>query len=142
MSQIKLVPTFRTDHIHFNMKFVKPSNLKNFPKHQIFCRNNRGVTIGGTKGGTIPRASNDYGGAESLRGARNDCGGRKKSQQCHKYLLKYSTLLPKDLRFEHRGAKLASCPGRHLTSLRPCVTTYCKFHPCSKTIRRSMLYAL
>jgi len=23
--------------------------------------------------------------------------------------------LAKDLRFEHRGAKLASCPGRHLT---------------------------
>jgi len=22
-------------HIHFNMTFVKPSNLKNFPKHQI-----------------------------------------------------------------------------------------------------------
>ena len=28
-------------------------------------------------------------------------------------------LLPKDLRFEHGGAKLASWPGRHLTSLRP-----------------------
>jgi len=27
--------------------------------------------------------------------------------------------LPKDLRFQHRGAKLAPCPGRHLTSLRP-----------------------
>jgi len=29
-------------------------------------------------------------------------------------------LLPKDLRFEQRNAKPASCPGRHLTSLRPC----------------------
>jgi len=28
-------------------------------------------------------------------------------------------LLPKELSFEHWGAKLASCPGRHLTSLRP-----------------------
>jgi len=28
-------------------------------------------------------------------------------------------LLPKDLRFEHGGAKLVSCPGRHLTSLCP-----------------------
>jgi len=28
-------------------------------------------------------------------------------------------LLPKDLRFEYGGAKLASCPGRHLTSIRP-----------------------
>jgi len=27
-------------------------------------------------------------------------------------------LLPKDIRFEHGDAKLASCPGRHLTSLR------------------------
>ena len=30
-------------------------------------------------------------------------------------------LLPKDLRFEHGGAKLASCPGRHLISLHPCI---------------------
>jgi len=30
-------------------------------------------------------------------------------------------LLPKDLRFEHWGAKLASCPGHYLTSLRPCL---------------------
>jgi len=29
-------------------------------------------------------------------------------------------LLPKDLRFEHGGAKLASCLERHTTSLRPC----------------------
>jgi len=28
-------------------------------------------------------------------------------------------LLSKDLRFEHRGAKLASCPGHHLSSLLP-----------------------
>jgi len=49
----------------------------------------------GARGGTIPRAPNHYGGA-------------MKSQQC-----------PKDLRFKHRGAKPAYCPGRHLTSLRP-----------------------
>jgi len=29
-------------------------------------------------------------------------------------------LLPKDLRFEHGGAKLVSCSGRHLTFLHPC----------------------
>jgi len=28
-------------------------------------------------------------------------------------------LHPKDLKFEHGGAKLAYCPWRHLTSLRP-----------------------
>ena len=31
-------------------------------------------------------------------------------------------LLPKDLRLEHGVAKVASCPGRHLTSLRLCCT--------------------
>jgi len=31
-------------------------------------------------------------------------------------------MFPKDLRFEHRGAKVASCPGRHLTPLRLCCT--------------------
>jgi len=30
-------------------------------------------------------------------------------------------LLPNNLRFEHEGAKLASCPGRNLTCLRPSV---------------------
>ena len=30
-------------------------------------------------------------------------------------------LLPKDLRLEHWGAKLASCPRRHLSSLHPCL---------------------
>jgi len=40
--------------------------------------------------------------------------GAEKSQQCHKYFLQYTVhLLPKSLRFEHAGAKLASCPGRH-----------------------------
>jgi len=31
-------------------------------------------------------------------------------------------LLPKELRFEYAGAKFASCPGRHITSLRPCAS--------------------
>jgi len=30
-------------------------------------------------------------------------------------------LFPKDIRFEHGSAKLASCPQRHLASLRPWV---------------------
>jgi len=34
-------------------------------------------------------------------------------------------LLPKDLRFERGGDKLASCPGRHLTSVRPCFRSEC-----------------
>ena len=66
----------------------------------------RGVTSGG-QGDTIPWAPNHYEGAV-------------KSQQCHKYFLQYRTFASKDLRFEHRGAKPACCPGRHLTSLCPC----------------------
>ena len=31
-------------------------------------------------------------------------------------------MLPKGLKFKHGGAKLASCPGRHLTSLSPALT--------------------
>jgi len=30
-------------------------------------------------------------------------------------------LFPKDIRFEHEGTKLVSCPGLHLASLRPWV---------------------
>jgi len=38
-------------------------------------------------------------------------------------------LLPKELRFQHGAAKLASCPGRHLTSLRLCI----QWNPASST---------
>jgi len=48
-------------------------------------------------------------GAKSVRGAET-------FQQCRK-CFQYSLLL-KGLRFEYGGAKLVSCPGRHLTSER------------------------
>jgi len=35
----------------------------------------------------------------------------KKSQHCHKYFVQYSTLLPKDLRFEHGTPNLLLAPG-------------------------------
>ena len=57
----------------------------------------RGVTSGG-EGGTIPRAP---------KSPNNDTSN----------FFNTVHLLPIDLRFEHGGAKLASCPGRHLTSL-------------------------
>ena len=46
-------------------------------------------------------------------------GDAEMSHQCRKYFLQYSTFASENLRFEHGGAKLASCPGRHLTSLSP-----------------------
>jgi len=72
----------------------------------------RGVTSVGQGGSNFP-------GAGPLWGRRMAAGGAEKSQQCHKYFLQRRTFACKDLRLEHGGAKLASCPGRHLTSLCP-----------------------
>jgi len=57
------------------------------------------------------KGRNNSPGAESLR-------GRQKAQQCYEYFFITVHLLPKGLKFEHGSAKLASCPWRHLTSLR------------------------
>jgi len=66
------------------------------------------------KAGAIPRAPNHSGGAEILREAPNDCRGAKKSQQCHKYFLQYSTFASEKSQVRTWGGKLASGPGRHL----------------------------
>jgi len=68
----------------------------------------------GYKGGTIPQAPNHCGSAEWLPGAP------KNSSIVTSTFFNAVHLLPKDLRFEHGGAKHASCPGRRLTSFRPC----------------------
>ena len=47
--------------------------------------------------------------------------GAEKSQQRHKYFLQYSTIAPERPQVRTWGTKLASCPGRHLTSIRPLV---------------------
>jgi len=46
---------------------------------------------------------------------------RRKVLAISQVLSSTAELLPKDFRFEHVGAKLICCPGRHLTLLRPCV---------------------
>ena len=71
-----------------------------------------GVTRG-NKGSTILRAPNHCGRAEWLRGAP------KSPNIVTIFFFNAVHLLPKDLRFEHWGPKVASCPGRHLTSIRP-----------------------
>ena len=55
-------------------------------------------------------------GAESFRGARKDNKERREVPRISQ-VLSSPTLhsLSKDLRFEHWGGKLVSCPGRHLT---------------------------
>jgi len=39
ISQLKSYLLSEPHQIHLNTKFFKPSKLKNFPKHQICCRN-------------------------------------------------------------------------------------------------------
>ena len=68
---------------------------------------------GRNKGGTIFRAPNHCVSAKALRGTP------KSPKIVTTTFFNAIYLLPKDLRFEHWGARLASCPGRHLTSLRP-----------------------
>ena len=58
-------------------------------------------------------------GAESLWGRKILAGGPKIPKNVTSTFSNTVYLLPKDLRFEHGDAKLASCPGRYLTSLPP-----------------------
>jgi len=73
----------------------------------------RGVTEGG-KGGVIPGAPSHYGGGQIT------VEGAKSPNNVANNFFSTVHLLPKDLSFKHGGPKLASCPGRHLTSVHPC----------------------
>jgi len=50
--------------------------------------------------------------------------GRRKVLTMSQVLSSTTDLLPKDLRFEHGGTKLVSCPRRNLTSLRLCLSSW------------------
>jgi len=67
----------------------------------------------GGKRGTIPRAPNHHGRADSPRGAP------KRPNNVTSTFFNTVHMLRKDLRFEYGGAKLAYCPERHLTLLPP-----------------------
>jgi len=71
------------------------------------------------QGGAITRAPNHFGGAEILRGRRMIAGTPKNPNNVTRTFFNAVHFLPEVLRFENGGAKLASCPGRNLTSLRP-----------------------
>jgi len=62
----------------------------------------------------------NYPGAESLWGRWNTAGVPKNPNNVTGTFFNTVHLLPEDLRFENGGAKLASCRGPHLNSLRPC----------------------
>ena len=65
------------------------------------------------RGGTIPRVLDHYVGAESLQGTP------KSPNNFASTFFNTVNFLLRDLKFEHRSTKLAFCPGRHLTLLRP-----------------------
>ena len=71
----------------------------------------RGVTRG-ERGAQFP-------GAESLWGVDSLRWASKNHNNVASTYFNTVYMHPKDIRFEHGGAKLAFCPGRHLTSLRP-----------------------
>jgi len=76
-----------------------------------FCWPTQGVTRG-ARGSQFPER-------RVTMVAPNQCGGALKSQQCHKHFLQYSKFASEKPQFRTWGAKFASCPGRHPTSLRP-----------------------
>ena len=70
------------------------------------------ICRGVTRGGTIPQSPSHHGGAKSLRGL-------PKSPKMSQVLSSMQYIFFPTTCFEHGGAKLVSCPGHHLTSLRP-----------------------
>jgi len=71
-----------------------------------------GAYGGGTRGAQFP-------GRQVTIGGQITAVNVEKSQQCHKYFFQYSKSASETPQFRTWGAKFASCPGRHLTSLRP-----------------------
>jgi len=97
-----------SEHAHLRI-------LKKCKHERLVTRRNhisRGVT-GGQGGRKFP-------GRRVTMGRRITAGASKSSKNVTSTFFNTVNLLPKELRFEHGGVKLASCPGRHLTSLRPC----------------------
>jgi len=70
--------------------------------------------------GKVGARRNDSPGAESLWGCRITAEGAESPNNVTRTAFNTVHLLPKKLIGEHRGGKLASCPWRHLTWLRPC----------------------
>ena len=78
-------------------------------------------------------------GTESLWGRRMTARASKCPTNVTSTFFNTLHWVPKDLRFEHGCAKPASCPGRHLTSLRPC--SYAESESIETTFRSSPIEA-
>ena len=71
---------------------------------------------------TALQRRNERGKGVQFPGRRITAGGAENPNSITSVFFNVVHLLPKYLRFEHGGTKVASCPGRHLTSLRLCCT--------------------
>jgi len=80
--------------------------------HATLWFNQQGRSEG--QGGAITRAPIHSGGTEILRGRRLIARTPKNPDNFTRTFFNTIHFLPKDLRFEYGGAKLASCPGHHL----------------------------
>jgi len=83
-------------------------------KPTLIMTSSQGGNEGG-QGDTITRPPNHYRGAKWLQGA-------PKNTKMSKVLPSIQYIYIRKTSFEHGVVELASCPGRHLTSLRPCVS--------------------
>ena len=81
---------------------------------------NRVVTTGGQGGHNSPGAGSLWGRQITAGGGICLLGAPKSANNVTSTFFNTVNFLPKDLRFERGGAKLASWPGRRLTSLRRC----------------------
>ena len=81
----------------------------------------RGRNDGRARWAQIPGRQITLGAPNYCSGAEWLLGALKSPNNVTSTFFSAVHLLPKDLRFEHEGAKLASCPRRHLTLLRPCI---------------------
>jgi len=99
--------------------FWMSSEIISFLIKKWTCATNRGLIVRGVtrgaRGAQIPWR-------RVTMGVPNHCGSLKSPNNVTSTFFNRVHLLPKDVRFEHGGAKLTSSPGRHLTSLCPCVS--------------------
>jgi len=77
--------------------------------------------IEGDKEGAIPRATSHYGAPNQCSERPMAAGVPASPNNVTSTFFNMEHTLPKDLSFAYGGAKLASCPGRNLSSLRPCL---------------------
>ena len=87
---------------HFFKNLAKPADIYTVAGHNE-----------GGKGGINPRVPNHYG------EHRMTAGVPKGPNNATSTFFSTVHLLPKDLKFEHGGAKVASCPGGYLTRYAP-----------------------